>query len=232
MIYLTAFALGIFSSLHCIGMCGPIALATPVIRKNFSTEIASRIIYNIGRTVSYISIGIIAGIIGSGFYWGGIQQWVSIISGVIILIWVFIPKTNPENWNIMRTNSLVSFIKNKMGSLFKRKNFGSIFLIGVLNGLLPCGMVYMAVAGAITASTYFEGGLYMLFFGLGTWPLMLVLSSAWQMITPNFKSKSRKMIPYLVGFVGILLIVRGLGLGIPYVSPQLKMDKAAMANCK
>lgn len=231
MIFGTAFALGIFSSLHCIGMCGPIALATPVIRTNFFTEFMSRILYNFGRTLAYITLGILAGILGSGFYWGGIQQWVSITSGIIILVWVIVPKTNPENWKLLRNNSGIAFIKNKIGYFFQHKNYASIFFIGSLNGFLPCGMVYMALAGALTASTIYDGAFYMLFFGLGTWPLMFILTSTWQMITPSFKSKTRKAIPYLVGFVGILLIVRGLGLGIPYLSPDLKSNSEAMATC-
>ncbi len=232
MIYGTAFALGIFSSLHCIGMCGPIALATPVIQKNFFTEILSRFMYNIGRAISYVTIGFVAGSIGSIFYFGGIQQWVSIISGIIILLWVLIPTTNPENWKVIRELSFIRSIKNKIGALFKNKSYSSILFIGILNGFLPCGMVYMAVIGALTASTYFEGGLYMLFFALGTWPLMFILTSTWQIIDQKFRLKTRKLLPYLVGIIGIMLIVRGAGLGIPYLSPILKADAEVMSTCK
>lgn len=232
MIYGTAFALGIFSSLHCIGMCGPIALATPVIRKNFFTELLSRLLYNAGRAASYITIGLVAGSIGSIFYFGGIQQWVSIISGIVILLWVLIPKTNPENWKVISELSFIRSIKNKIGILFKNKSYSSIFFIGILNGFLPCGMVYMAVIGALTATTFIEGGLYMLFFALGTWPLMFILTSTWQMIDQKFRSKTRKLLPYLVGVIGIMLIVRGAGLGIPYFSPVLKANAETMATCK
>jgi sulfite exporter TauE/SafE len=231
MIYGTAFALGIFSSLHCIGMCGPIALATPVIRKNFFTELVSRLLYNGGRALAYISIGCIAGAVGSIFYMGGIQQWVSIISGAIILLWVMVPTTNPENWKVINRLPVISSIRNKMGRLFKTKSYGAIFLIGVLNGFLPCGMVYMAVIGALTASTLAEGGLYMLFFALGTWPLMFILTSAWQMAGQQFRIKTRKLLPYMVGIIGLMLIVRGAGLGIPYLSPVLKPAAATMATC-
>jgi sulfite exporter TauE/SafE len=231
MIYGTAFALGIFSSLHCVGMCGPIALATPVIRKNFFTELLSRLLYNGGRALAYISIGCIAGSIGSIFYMGGIQQWVSIISGLLILLWVIIPKTNPENWKIVNRLRIIHSIRNNMGRLFKNKSYGSILLIGVLNGFLPCGMVYMAVIGALTGSTLIEGGLYMLFFALGTWPLMFVLTSAWQMASQQFRLKTKKLLPYMVGIIGIMLIVRGAGLGIPYLSPVLKANAETMATC-
>lgn len=226
-----AFILGVFSSLHCVGMCGPIALATPIIRKNVLTEIISRILYNMGRTSTYVLLGLLAGIVGSGFHWGGVQQWVSILSGSIILVWLIIPRTNPENWKIIRTHSLMGVIKNKIGYFFQHTNFLSIFLIGLLNGMLPCAMVFMAIAGAITSPSVIDGMLYMLFFGLGTWPLMLVLTSAWQLVTPKFKTASRKYIPYLIGLIGVLLIVRGLGLGIPYLSPDLSPASTAMTNC-
>ena len=129
-------------------------------------------------------------------------------------------------------NIFIRSIKNKIGALFKNKSYSSILFIGILNGFLPCGMVYMAVIGALTASTYFEGGLYMLFFALGTWPLMFILTSTWQIIDQKFRLKTRKLLPYLVGIIGIMLIVRGAGLGIPYLSPILKADAEVMSTCK
>src|SRR5688572_14309740 len=118
MIYGTALALGIFSSIHCIGMCGPIALATPVINKNFFTQVFSRIIYHFGRAISYMTLGLITGVVGSVFFLGGIQQWVSVGTGIIILIWIILPRTNPENWKIIQKSGLVRLIRSKMGILF------------------------------------------------------------------------------------------------------------------
>jgi sulfite exporter TauE/SafE len=232
MLFGTAFALGIFSSVHCIGMCGPIALATPVVNKNFFTQILSRIMYNSGRAISYMSIGLIAGSIGGLFALTGIQQLVSVLSGIIILIWIILPKTNPENWKIMQKLGFVKFIRNKIRKLFKQKRYSSIFLIGALNGFLPCGMVYMAVMGALTTSDFTKGGLYMMFFALGTWPLMFILSSTWELVSINFRKRSRKMLPYFVGMIGVILIVRGIGIGIPYLSPSFTPDEHSMAICK
>jgi len=227
-----AFILGILSSLHCIGMCGPIALAMPAVRKNFFTQFLSWIVYNSGRTISYVAIGIAAGSVGTIFFRSGLQQWISIMAGIMILIWVIVPKTNPENWRMFNNNAIVRFIKKNMGRLFKRKNYASILAIGLMNGLLPCGMVYMAVAGAFTSPDFYEGGLYMLFFGLGTWPLMFILLSSWQMIDQKFKSSLRRWVPYMVGMIGIMLIIRGAGLGIPYLSPVVNAQSPTMTTCK
>lgn len=231
MIYWTAFAMGVFSSLHCIGMCGPIALATPVINHSFYTQLLSRILYNSGRMVSYMIIGTIAGTVGYIFVLGGLQQWISIIAGLLILLWVILPRTNPENWKLIQNLRIVKLLRNMIGKLLKRKKYSTIFLIGVLNGFIPCGMVYMALVGAMATSNVYSGSLFMLFFALGTWPFMLILTSAWELINQNFKSKSKKIIPYMVGLVGILLIVRGVGLGIPYLSPSLKSSPTEITSC-
>lgn len=231
MIYGAAILLGVLSSLHCVGMCGPIALVTPVVRKNLRTELLSRLLYNAGRTTTYVVLGLLAGLIGHQFFTSGIQQWVSIIAGVFIIIMVVFPKLNPENWKVVSRSSWVSKLKKRISRQFKTKTFSSIYSIGLLNGLLPCGMVFMAIAGAITANSFYEGGIYMLLFGLGTWPLMLILTSTWQLITPKFKTQARRFVPILVGLVGVLLIIRGLGLGIPYLSPEIPTDPTLMTEC-
>lgn len=227
-----ALVLGVLSSIHCVGMCGPIALATPVVHKNFLTQMLSRILYNLGRAVSYMSIGLIAGFAGSIFFLGGFQQWISIITGIIILIWIIVPKANPENWKMIQNTKPVKWIRKSIGSLFRKKNYSSIFLIGLLNGLLPCGMVYMAVVGALSCSDSIQGSLYMLLFALGTMPLMFILTSAWELLNGNFKKYSRKLLPYGVALVGIMLILRGAGLGVPYLSPSLKTNEHSITSCK
>jgi sulfite exporter TauE/SafE len=231
MIYLTALALGIFSSMHCIGMCGPIALAIPIIKKNFATTLFSMLAYNIGRIISYSTLGLVAGAIGAGFYNSINQRWFSVSSGIIIILWVLIPVLNPENWKWLRGNMLFSSLRSSIGKLLKKKSVPAILFIGMLNGLLPCGMVYIALAAAIAVGGVFNGGVYMFFYGLGTLPLMLILGFSWQMITPRFKKRVSKLSPVLVAMVGLILILRGLELGIPILSPGFSPSSAGITTC-
>lgn len=231
MIYVTALILGVFSSFHCIGMCGPIALATPMIRTNFFTSLISVLSYHFGRIISYSALGIIAGFTGMGFYNSINQKWISIILGILIIVWALIPFTNPENWKMMRNNFLVKGLRKNMGKLFKRKNYIAILSIGLLNGLIPCGMLYIAMAGAVATGKPIMGGWYMLFYGIGTIPLMIILHFSWELITPHFKKRLVKLTPVLVGLVGLLLVLRGLELGIPIISPQIVPDPGGMSVC-
>jgi uncharacterized protein len=232
MIFFTALLLGVFSSLHCVGMCGPIALALPLVRTNTFTVILSFVAYHLGRIVSYTLLGIIAGIIGIGFYNSIDQRWIFIACGVLIVLWVLVPLTNPENWRIMRNNLLIGGIRKKMGSLFRKRSIGSTFTIGILNGFIPCGMVYIALMSAVATGKWSSGGMFMLFYGLGTIPLMLILNFSWEMVKPVFRKKLVRLSPVFVGIIGVLLVLRGLELGIPFISPSVLPEASGMTMCQ
>ncbi len=231
MIFFTALILGVFSSLHCIGMCGPIALALPAIRKNFFTTMLSVLSYNMGRVVSYTSLGFFAGLIGVGFYNSTSQKWISIVLGTVIIIWAFLPRTNPENWRWMRNNYFIHWVRKKIGYLFRKRSYGSIFSVGLLNGLIPCGMVYISLVGAIASGTPVKGAGYMFFYGIGTIPLMVILLFSWQLVSPAVKKRLVKLTPIFIGLVGLLLVLRGLELGIPIISPQVIPIDSNMTTC-
>ncbi|HOW32340.1 MAG TPA: sulfite exporter TauE/SafE family protein, partial [Bacteroidales bacterium] len=99
-------------------------------------------------------------------------------------------------------------------------SFSSLFLIGLLNGLLPCGLVYIAIAGSIGSGSALMGAIYMALFGLGTMPMLLAINLSGGFISTSLRKKINKLIPILVIIVGILFILRGLSLGIPYISPS------------
>lgn len=233
MIYLTAIVLGVLSSFHCIGMCGPIAIAAPVVRGNGWSEFLSRLLYHAGRGTSYLAVGLLAGLAGKGIFVAGYQQALSIGAGILILLWIILPRLNPENWKITQRMPFIKSIRNLMGTLFRRKTYRSAYEIGMLNGLLPCGMVYMALAGATTTGDAWRGGLYMLCFTLGTLPLLFALTSAWKMITVARQQALRKMVPVMLGLMACLMIVRGLNLGIPYLSPYFdRSNNTTMTTCQ
>lgn len=220
MIY-AALLLGLISSLHCIGMCGPIAMMLPVSRNNPEKRALQIITYHLGRILSYTMIGLLFGIVGRGFYLAGLQQSLSISAGILMVIMVLMPTKLFAKYNFSKPAfRLISKLKNKLGQQFSKSSFKSIFSIGLLNGLLPCGMVYAAVFGALTMPKLYLSATYMALFGLGTMPLMSGVVYLQRFFTLGIRNKIQKLIPIAVACIGILFIARGLGLDIPYVSPN------------
>ncbi len=214
----SALILGFMGSFHCVGMCGPIALSLPLRGNNFSQKLLGGGLYNIGRTLTYGIMGAIFGLIGQGFQLMGFQRWVSIIMGLLMVLSVVVPalfrpfKSNNKDF-------LTGKLRLAIGRLFAQRSYKGLLLIGILNGLLPCGLVYLAIAGAIGAGGFVEGILFMVIFGLGTLPMLLFVSILGHVVSLGLRNIINKIIPYLVVFIGLIFILRGLSLGIPYLSP-------------
>ena len=229
----SAFIFGLISSLHCIGMCGPIALMIPVDRTNQTKKAIQIITYHLGRLSAYACIGFIFGLVGKGFFLAGIQQRLSIFIGVAMIITILTPERVLANYNFSKpVYHLISKIKSSLGKQFKNKSYKSLFTIGLLNGFLPCGMVYVALFGAIAMQNVPFGILYMLLFGIGTIPMMSSVTYLNSIMTVSFRNKIQKLIPYVGVVIGVLFILRGLGLGIPYVSPaNMSLFVQETPNC-
>lgn len=216
----SALVFGLISSLHCIGMCGPIAMMLPVDRTNSVKKGSQIVMYHFGRLSAYASIGLVFGLVGKGFFLAGIQQRLSIFIGLAMIITILIPEKVVANYNFSKPIfRLISKIKTALGKQFKNKSYQSLFTIGLLNGFLPCGMVYVALFGAIAMQNVPFGILYMLLFGLGTVPMMSSVTYLNSVMTLPFRNKIQKVIPYVGVLIGVLFVLRGLGLGIPYISP-------------
>lgn len=219
----SAFLIGLFGSFHCIGMCGPIALALPIQNNNMVRMILGRLLYNIGRAITYAAIGLLFGLIGQSLSLAGFQQSVSIVAGVLILLMVLLPsKISQKLYLLKPAYGFTNFLKRKFGMLLRQKTISATFFIGLLNGFLPCGLVYIAVAGALGTGHYLDGAAYMFVFGIGTIPIMLTVSLAGNFIGINVRKRINKMIPAFMIILAFLFILRGMNLGIPYVSPQLQ----------
>jgi len=229
----TAFLFGLISSFHCIGMCGPIAMMLPVDRNNPAKKVTQIITYHLGRLSAYGSIGLFFGLLGRGFFLAGIQQQLSIFIGVAMILIILIPEKVFANYNFSKPIfRVISKIKQTLGSHFKNKSYKSLFIIGLLNGFLPCGMVYVALFGAIAMQSASLGVLYMVLFGLGTVPMMSSVVYINSYLTVGLRNKIQKVIPYIGIVIGVLFILRGLGLGIPYVSPSnMNLFIQEKANC-
>ncbi|RUT79397.1 sulfite exporter TauE/SafE family protein [Ancylomarina longa] len=223
MVYLSALTLGLLGSFHCVGMCGPIAIAIPLKTNSWLARISGGVLYNVGRAITYAIMGAFFGLLGRGMVMSGFQQWVSVIMGAIMILSVITPSIYKNRFNSSKgVFSYVGKVKVSLGKLFTQRSYTSLFLIGLLNGLLPCGLVYFAIAGAIATGSSVSGSLFMFVFGLGTIPMLLAVSLVGNMITLELRKKITRLIPYAIVFIGILFILRGLSLGIPYLSPPAK----------
>jgi len=222
--YFVALITGLITSIHCIGMCGPIAIALPIGKKSWPHRFAGAITYNIGRTLTYAVLGAIFGLLGQGIQMAGFHQWASIIIGAAMIISVIFPalfkdKRKIEAFFFGYTGKLIG----KFRKLFAISSLPSLFTIGLLNGLLPCGPVYVAIAGALNTGGMTSGIIYMIIFGLGTIPVMLAIPLLGNLIGLKIRKKFNWVLSAFIVLLGILFILRGLSLGIMYISPKSKM---------
>lgn len=223
---ITPLTIGLVGSFHCIGMCGPIVVALPLKKHNLISKITGTILYNSGRVLTYSILGILFGLLGRGIHLAGFQQWTSILLGATMIISVLFPFVFREKITIAGLFSgFAARLILKLKKLFTDRSYFSLVMIGLLNGLLPCGLVYVAIAGAINSGNVFSGALFMMLFGLGTIPLLMIATLASDAIGHRLRSKMQRVVPYFVFMLGVLFILRGMSLGIPYVSPT--SDKLA-----
>ncbi len=216
---LTGFLVGLLGSFHCIGMCGPIAIALP----KTNNLVFSRLLYNFGRVITYSMLGLLFGLLGSRLEMFGLQRIISISLGVLIILTVI----TPISYRIKLSNrlglyKLVGMLKMYFGKMFKNHSNSSMLVIGMLNGLLPCGFVYIGITGAIAVGSTLNGMLFMTMFGLGTLPVMLGASLIGSVINLNIRQKLTRLLPAFSLILAAIFILRGLNLGIPYISPKLE----------
>ena len=217
--FYSALIFGLLGSFHCIGMCGPIAFMLPVDRENKAKQVLQIISYHLGRLFTYSLIGLLFGFLSKGFYFFGFQQQLSIIVGALMILSIVLPSTF-KRYNFSKSiHKLMIKVKSSLGKELQKKENNTFFTIGFLNGLLPCGLVYMAVFGAVATGNVLSGSLYMFLFGLGTVPLMTTVVYLGNFTSGFLRKRIQQIIPYVVVFMGILFVLRGLGLGIPYISP-------------
>lgn len=223
---ITAFIMGLLGSLHCIGMCGPIALMLPVDQKNPRKKAWQTLSYQLGRVLAYALIGAAIGFVGKGFSLFGFQQQLSIVLGVIMILAVVLPYLGFRYFKPpVFTYKLIANIKQKMGDSLRKKTADTFLTIGFLNGFLPCGLVYIAVFASLAADSFWQSVSFMVLFGLGTLPLMSLAVYMSSIIKSVARKKIQRIIPGWIVLMGIWFIIRGMGLGIPYLSPKATTDQ-------
>lgn len=232
---LAALTLGFFGSLHCIGMCGPLALALLPTKMPANgvqsrwTRIASgSLLYNFGRVTTYALLGLLFGLFGSAARFAGLQQFLSITTGIVLLLWLVLPKHLTQRIEAKhRAAAVLARLKQSLNRLLRSHRLAAPFGVGLLNGWLPCGFVYLALAGALAQPNVTRSLLFMTLFGLGTMPAMLAIMLPNGLLSPARRISLRRVMPVGTAVVAVLLIVRGLGLGVPYLSPMLASSPGA-----
>ena len=206
-IVIIALSIGLTSSLHCVGMCGPIALSLGLESQNKLKFTLRNLTYQLGRVTTYTILGAILGLIGESLSFAGLQNYLSILIGVLMIIMVMIPKFYENGATQLRPiNALMVKVKIALGKYLIKKDSSSLYVIGLLNGLLPCGMVYASLTAAIGLGSVYKSALFMFFFGLGTLPLMFATVFTIDFVLKKVKTFKSRLI-LVLGIIALLLII-------------------------
>ena len=223
-----ALGLGFASGFHCLGMCGPIALSLGLSKKQQVNFHLQNLTYQFGRILTYSFLGAIVGIVGEGFQLAGFQKYISILAGILLITMALFSFGGDFTSKIPAISNALLKVKINLGKLLRKTDYSSRFLTGILNGFLPCGMVYMALTASLAAGGIWQSSTFMVFFGLGTFPFMFAAVLFGNILNATVRNKILKIVPVFMLILGALFILRGMELGIPYVSPKkeaLKVEK-------
>jgi sulfite exporter TauE/SafE len=216
---ISGFLIGIAGSVHCAGMCGPLQLLVPSFNKGKRAGNREFISYHSGRIILYMVLGILSGLLGlQGFMFQSFQ-WTSIILGLIMLLLAWIGINNSNKLNTLILSKIQQRISSSYQSMRNSPSYLIIFNLGILNGLLPCGMVYFALLNALSSGSLSNSMLAMLGFGMGTLPIFILLNGIGLKLSTYPRLKILQ--PWLLSLVALMIILRGLNLGIPYLSPKV-----------
>lgn len=231
MFVLEGFMIGLLGSLHCVGMCGPLALALPLSQKTGIKKIIAALLYNLGRATTYALMGFVLGLLGVGAKIYGMQQWVSIVCGIIMILSVLLASVFNMKAVFQKISfKNASFIQKGISKRLRDPKLHTLFIIGLLNGLLPCGLVYIAISGALVSTSLSNSVLFMFLFGIGTLPMMFIIAYFGSLLKGKVLFRIQKAIPVFIVILGLLFIVRGMNLGIPYLSPKFTTEKVSCCH--
>ena len=231
-VMISGFTLGTAGSLHCVGMCGPLSLALPVQGLSKSKKFFSLLLYQLGRIITYSSIGLLSGLAGRSIYLAGYQQAFSITMGAFVLVLACLYFLKGKTLHLKFLNRFYSFVQQEIGSMLRSMKGPSGFLfMGMANGLLPCGMIYVALAATFSFTEISQSVVFMAMFGAGTLPAMMMVAYAGQFMKPRWRHSARKWVPVIISLMGVMLVLRGLDLGIPFVSPALPDVPGHVVQC-
>ena len=225
-------AFGFLGSAHCVGMCGPLAMGLPGAYGRRRRFLAERGLYNLGRVVTYTALGVAFGALGLLVSLAGLQQWLSFGLGVLLLFAAVVPWAGGRAGRLGGAPAgLLRRVVTWIQVLYRQGGTAALLAVGMLNGLLPCGFVYAALATATASGSVTRGALFMAAFGLGTFPAMFVVSAAGRLLSLRWRTRLQRLVPYVLAVLGLLLILRGLSLGV-FLSPDLRAALFSPGVCR
>ena len=228
--FILAFLMGLTGSLHCAGMCGPIMFVMPFQLFRGARKAAALTLYHFSRISVYMAMAVILHSF-RGLFQPRVQQYISIALGASLLlagIAYFLPAGSRRTIELPWSG----FVKRKLGNVLSQPSLRTIALAGMLNGMLPCGLVYMALSASVLLPSVAVVAGSVFAFGLGTMPMLLALVLVRDKVAIFRAANIRKVAPVIVFFFGCLFILRGMNLGIPYLSPRVEVtQKAIIHSC-
>ena len=212
----TAFIMGFAGSLHCAGMCSPLAMAVSGLHPR---SMLRKLVYNAGRILIYGLLGLIVGAAGTALPFTDFQNLFSVFLGIMLLLAATpgLPVVRIPGLTYLFGRLSVS-LKTLFASFLKQKNYLSVFVLGSLNGLLPCGLSFLALSFCLTLKSSSESFVYMILFGAGTLPVMLGMTTIFHFIVKTYQISFRKLTLTMLFFSGILLIGRVFFFQIDHLS--------------
>ncbi len=222
--------IGFFGSWHCLGMCGPLALALPYRDSGLGARVVKSLLYNLGRTITYIIIGLILASIGQRMAMAGFQRGFSIVVGSVLIYFLLVPRHYKRLALKIEQTSIISIVKRQIQQQFAQKGLLTFFFAGLFNGFLPCGMVYMAGAAALGSVSVESGSMLMLGFGVGTWPMMLGVALSSQIrLLPSVQPT--KWIVSMMFLFGVVMIWRGVATELPDIPQMGQFNPKSLTIC-
>lgn len=220
---LAALTTGLVGSLHCVGMCGPLAMALPLGRLPYHQRWLGTLVYHAARLTAYASLGAVVGGLGQGLLWLGWQRSLSVGAGLFLLVLTMLQR---GRWGSLTARLSTRWFMEPMARWLQRPSLLSFAGLGLLNGFLPCGFVYVAMAGAITTGQAAPSALYMLTFGLGTLPALLAIRALPTLFPVQVRQRFTRLMPFFTIGLGLLLLFRGL-----YQPPAAEARPGAIPVC-
>lgn len=227
-----ALLLGLASSLHCVGMCGPMAMLLPLNRRNRTTLTVGMLQYHLGRLLAYSFMGLLFGLLGRGLYVAGLQQKMAVITGLVMIALALLPENTLLRYRLTAPlYRVLSWVKKPLAQRLKQKDARALILLGTLNGFLPCGLVYAALFGALAMENVLSSGIFMALFGLGTIPLMSLAVYAQDFLSTPWRRKLQRLVPLALGILGFLFVLRGMGLGFGFSPDGVGLFVKSGSDC-
>lgn len=217
-----AFIIGLFGSLHCVGMCGPVMMAFMGPKQSKS----GFALYHSGRILTYVLLGIFLGLIGATVALFQIQQVLAFVLGFGLILLYGIPSVRHRLERFYYESKFYQLLKSFMSNnLSMRRRW---FLSGVANGFFPCGLTYVAAAGAVALADPFQGAVFMILFGLGTLPALVALSFAGNVFSGRIKLLIPRSVSIIAILSGFILILRGLLSAFPQFNQMVQANASAL----